>query len=56
VADDVIVRFGEFEITTLQDFAFALRQHKAGQEVDVVVVRKGERVTLRATLGESAPK
>ncbi len=54
LADDVIVRFGEFEITTLQDFAFALKQHKAGQTIDVVVVRKGEKVTLRATLGESS--
>ncbi len=55
-AGDVIVKFGEFELTNLQDFAFALRQHKAGQEVEVIVERDGKRVTLKATLGEAKPR
>lgn len=50
-ADDVIVRFGTVDVTGLDDFTFALRQHHSGDKVDVVVERGGERLTLQAILG-----
>lgn len=51
-ADDVIVRFGTYDVSGLDDFTFALRQHQSGDTVEVVIERGGERQTLRATLGE----
>lgn len=50
---DVIVEFGKNKISNLDDFDLALRKFKAGEEVEVIVLRKGERVTLKVTLGQS---
>jgi membrane-associated protease RseP (regulator of RpoE activity) len=50
VAEDVLVGLGESKINTLEDMAFALRKYKPGQTVDVIVLRKGQKQTLRATL------
>ena len=49
---DVIIKFGEYDVTSLRDYAFALRQHKPGDTVKLVVVREGKEVTLEATLTE----
>ena len=49
---DVIVRLGESAITGLEDFDSALRKHKAGETVEVVVLRNGKEVTLAVTLGD----
>jgi Tol biopolymer transport system component len=51
---DVIVKFGEYDVTTLKDYAFALRQHQPGDEVQIVVNRDGTTVTLKATLQEKS--
>lgn len=51
-AGDVIVKLGEYDVTTLKDYAFALRQHKPGDAVKVVVMRDGKQVTVEATLTE----
>jgi len=51
---DVIVRLGESAVTGLEDFDSALRKHKGGETVPVVVLRDGAEVTLHVTLG--APK
>lgn len=51
---DVIVELGKNKVTGLDDFDLALRKFKAGEEVEVVVLRKGERISLKVTLG--APK
>jgi hypothetical protein len=48
---DRIVRLGGSAITNLEDFDSALRKHKGGDEVSVVVVRDGGEVTLTVTLG-----
>jgi hypothetical protein len=48
---DRIVRLGESAITNLEDFDSALRKHKGGDTVPVVVVRDGAEVTLDVTLG-----
>ncbi|MFO0573498.1 MAG: M28 family peptidase [Polyangia bacterium] len=49
---DTLVGLGESKVNTLEDMAFALRKYKPGQTLDVVVLRDGQRVTLRATLAQ----
>ncbi|RLS35284.1 MAG: PDZ domain-containing protein [Planctomycetota bacterium] len=51
---DLIVRLGESAVTGLDDFDSALRKHKGGDTVPVVVKRGGQDVALSVTLG--APK
>ena len=48
---DVLVEMAGTRIENLYDMTYALQDHKPGATVDVVVLRNGERVTLRATLG-----
>jgi Tol biopolymer transport system component len=48
---DRIVEIGGTRIENLYDMTYALQDHKPGDTVDVIVVRKGERTTLLATLG-----
>jgi membrane-associated protease RseP (regulator of RpoE activity) len=49
---DVVVRFGEREITDLYAYTYALRDHQPGDTVRIVVERDGERVSVTAVLGE----
>jgi aminopeptidase YwaD len=48
---DIIVELGGAEITDLYAYTYALRDHKPGDEVQVVVLREGERLTFTAILG-----
>ena len=48
---DRIVRVGSSAIANLEDFDSALRKHKGGDTVPVVVARDGAEVTLDVTLG-----
>ena len=48
---DLIVRLGGSAITGLEDFDSALRKHKGGDRVPVVVLRDGAEVTLEIVLG-----
>jgi Tol biopolymer transport system component len=48
---DRVVEIGGTRIENLYDMTYALQDHKPGDTVDIIVVRKAERVTLRATLG-----
>jgi len=48
---DVIVEFGGTEITDLYAYTYALRDHKPGDEVAVVVLREGKRLSLTVVLG-----
>jgi hypothetical protein len=50
-AGDVIVELGGKAVKDLYSYTEALYAHKPGETVSIVVVRKGERVTLQATLG-----
>lgn len=50
-AGDTIVRVGESAITNLEDFDSALRKHKGGDTVPVVVLRDGKELGLEVTLG-----
>ena len=50
-AGDVIVELGGKAVKDLYSYTDALYAHKPGETVGIVVVRKGERLTLQATLG-----
>jgi S1-C subfamily serine protease len=49
---DIIVKFAGVEVKTLDDLTFALRGRRAGDRVDVVVVRDGQERRVRAVLEE----
>ena len=48
---DVVIKFGDVEVATIQGLMNALRTYGAGQEVDVVVRRDEETMTLKVKLG-----
>ena len=49
---DRIVRLGSSAIVNLEDFDSALRKHKGGDSVSVVVERDGAEVALEVVLGQ----
>ncbi len=49
---DVIVGFAGIDVKTLEDLIFALRGRRAGDEVQVVVLRDGRQEMVRAILGD----
>ena len=51
-AEDVIVKFGDREIETLNDLRVAVAYTPPGERVPVAVVRKGEVLNLTVTLAE----
>jgi hypothetical protein len=50
-AGDIIVRMGEMDVHDLQGLTNALRAHKPGDTVPIVLLRDGQRLTVTATLG-----
>jgi hypothetical protein len=51
-AGDILIRFGADPIQNLYDFTYALRAHKAGDEVEVEVLRGGASVRAKVLLTE----
>jgi len=49
--DDIITRIGTMDVTDLQAMTDALRSHKPGDTVEIVIRRGSEVTTLKATLG-----
>ena len=49
---DIVVAFGGKEIGDIYAYTYALREHEPGDEVDIVVMRGNEQVTVTATLGD----
>jgi aminopeptidase YwaD len=49
-AGDIIVKFGDLTVKSVQDYTVALSGHKPGDVVKIVVQRGKETVTLTATL------
>jgi hypothetical protein len=47
---DVVVEFAGVTVANLHDYTYALRKHRPGDEVQVVVIRDGERRTFTAVL------
>jgi S1-C subfamily serine protease len=50
--DDIITRIGDMNVPDLQAMTNALRSHRPGDMVDIVVRRGDATTTLHATLGE----
>ena len=48
---DVITRIGPHAVPDLQAMTDALRQYKAGDSADIVIVRGDSTLTLHATFG-----
>ena len=55
-AGDVIVKFGAHEVADLQGLTDALRAHRPGDVVDVVVLRDGDERTFRVELGSRSSR
>jgi len=51
-AGDVVVEFDGNEVADIYAYTYALQAHEAGDEVEIVVERDGERVTVTAVLGD----
>jgi len=51
-AGDLIVKFADMDVKTLEDLTFALQHRRAGDRVDVLIVRDGRKRRLQATLAE----
>lgn len=51
---DLVVSIAGTRIENLYDMTYALQDHRPGQTVEVSVVRGGETVTFRVTLGDRA--
>lgn len=49
---DTIVEMAGTRIENLHDMTYALQDHKPGDTIVVVVLRKGDRLSLKATLGD----
>jgi len=48
---DIIIKFGKHEIKNVYDYTYALAEYKPNEEVEVVVKRNGETVTLKVVCG-----
>jgi len=51
---DTIVGMAGTRIENLMDMTYALQDNKPGDTIDVIILRDGERLALRATLGDRA--
>jgi S1-C subfamily serine protease len=51
-AGDILIQFGADPIQNLYDFTYALRAHKAGEEVEVEVLRGNQQLKAKVLLTE----
>jgi Tol biopolymer transport system component len=51
---DRIVEMAGTRIENLYDMTYALQDHRPGETIEVAVIREGQRLALRATLGDRA--
>ena len=49
---DIIIKLGDYDVSTVSELTRTLRRFKAGDETTVTVIRAGERITLDITLDE----
>ncbi len=49
---DVLIRLGAMDVHNLEEMTYALRERRAGDTVEIVVLRAGKRVSVKATLAE----
>ncbi len=48
---DIIIKFGKHEIKNVYDYTYALAEYKPNEEVEIIVMRAGEKVTLKVVCG-----
>jgi putative serine protease PepD len=48
---DIIVKMGDTDVPDLQAMTDVLRSHKAGDTVDLVYLRDGQRISTKVTFG-----
>ena len=51
---DIIIKFGDRSIRSVQDYSIALSERKPGDVVAIVVKRGSQQITLSATLEGSS--
>ncbi|HVW84761.1 MAG TPA: M28 family peptidase, partial [Bryobacteraceae bacterium] len=51
-AGDILITFGDKDIANLYDFTYALRAHKVGDEVNVEILRNGQKISAKVKLAE----
>jgi S1-C subfamily serine protease len=49
--EPLVVNFGGREVKDLHGYTYALREHKPGDKVTIVLLRGTEKITVEATLG-----
>ncbi len=49
-AGDIIIKFGKHEIKNVYDYTYALQDARPGEEVDIVVLRNGQKLTFHLKL------
>ena len=47
---DVIIKFGTFDIKNIYDYTYALSSYSPGDEVEIVALRAGNKLTVKAKL------
>jgi aminopeptidase YwaD len=52
IAGDLMVKFGGKDIKNIYDYTAALGEHKVGDEVEVVIKRNNEELTVKVILGK----
>lgn len=52
-SQDIITSIGGGEVRSVRDLREAVERRASGEEVEICVCRRGERLTLRATLGDA---
>ena len=50
LAGDIIIKFGQKEVTSIYDYMYAMAEYKPDDEVDIVVLRDGVETTLKVKL------
>lgn len=52
ITGDLMIKFGNKEIKNIYDYTAALGEYKPGDEVEVVLKRNGEEITVKIVLGK----
>ncbi|MCX8056645.1 MAG: M20/M25/M40 family metallo-hydrolase [Ignavibacteria bacterium] len=50
-AGDIIIKFGDKTVKNVYDYMYAMQGYKAGDEVEVVVLRNGQEMKFKVVLG-----
>lgn len=50
-AGDIIIKFGDKPVKNVYDYMYAMQGYKAGDDVEVIVLRNGQEMKFKVTLG-----